>query len=468
MNWDKLLSPKRIRQLIDGTPSNRSDVETRDEFERDYGRVVFSTPVRRLQDKAQVFPLEEHDAVRTRLTHSLEVASVARNLAEKAAERLGKARLLNDHGRHAHSIGTIAATCGLIHDLGNPPFGHAGEMAMRDWFRKIIDGDQAACALRNSAQLRQDFIRFEGNAQTIRLVGKLQVLTDFHGLNLTCATLSTACKYTAASHETTDSEEYHVRSKPGYFASENQLVSAVRKETGTGPNRHPITFLVEAADDIVYAIVDLEDGLKKRLYNWEELHDELRNGMCGETAVLARIVRKSEDMVKVGPLDDGRDRDEAMSVGFRTFAIAECVAGVLDAFSERAPAIMEGQYQGELTKDPAFSASSLLKACKFVGKKRVYVSDETLRLELMGRRVIHDLMDVFWSGAKSCDPKNVGIDFAGKAYSLISSNYRRVFEKALNDGQLPESYCRLQMVADQIAGMTDSFASTLHARLTNG
>ena len=111
---------------------------------------------------------------------------------------------------------------------------------------------------------------------------------------------------------------------------------------------------------------------------------------------------------------------------------------------------------------------SLLRACKKVGKRRVYVSDETLRLELMGRRVIHDLMDVFWSGAEVCDPKDVGSDFGDKAYSLISGNYRRVFVHALEDEKLPQIYCRLQLVGDQIAGMTDSFASTLHARLTNG
>ena len=200
MDWRRLLSTKRIRELMGGAPSRRAEGDPRDEFGRDYGRVVFSTPVRRLQDKAQVFPLEEHDAVRTRLTHSLEVASVARDIAEAAVRRLGEAGLLKDAAQHVHNIGTIAATCGLIHYLGNPPFGHAGEDAIRDWFRAATSREPAVSELASSEQLRQDFLKFEGNAQTIRLVGKLQVLADFYGLNLTCATLSAACKYTAASH----------------------------------------------------------------------------------------------------------------------------------------------------------------------------------------------------------------------------------------------------------------------------
>lgn len=262
MNWSQLLSTKRVKALWGEKSSVMIDGDPRSEFDRDYGRTVFSTPVRRLQDKAQVFPLEEHDAVRTRLTHSLEVSSVARSLGE-AAERFasGKREL---GSAHAGCISTIAATCGLIHDLGNPPFGHAGELAIADWFRKKekadpnifddFDPKDGKTGARDT-QFAKDFLNFEGNAQTQRLLSRLQVLADDYGLNLTCGTLSASCKYVAQSDSTDKADQ--ARKKHGYFASENDLIARIRSEVGTGEARNPITFLVEASDDIVYSTVDL-------------------------------------------------------------------------------------------------------------------------------------------------------------------------------------------------------------------
>jgi len=270
MEWNQLLSPKRIKQLYKGGEGSKQPGDPRTEFERDYGRAVFSTPVRRLQDKAQVFPLERHDAIRTRLTHSNEVSSVARGLAGAAAAwMLKKGHLKNSEQENA--ITAIGATCGLIHDVGNPPFGHAGERTIRDWFSQQLASD---AGLRDEfggpkTQETQDFLKFEGNAQTQRLLSKLQVLTDLHGLNLTCGTLSASCKYVARSHETDDARHEH--SKPGYFASENELIEKIREETGTRTARNPIAFLVEASDDIAYSTVDLEDGIKKGVLTWDVL-----------------------------------------------------------------------------------------------------------------------------------------------------------------------------------------------------
>src|SRR3954447_23315233 len=169
--WDQLLSVERLR-------SSRSDIRHRTEFERDYDRAIFSTPVRRLQDKAQVFPLEPHDAVRTRLTHSLEVSSVARGLARAASNwMLGKGLIQAGMDRQ---IEAIVATCGLIHDLGNPPFGHSGEDAIREWFKTFFRKDENRAVVSGRDEWRQDFLQFEGNAQTLRIVAKLQVLADFH------------------------------------------------------------------------------------------------------------------------------------------------------------------------------------------------------------------------------------------------------------------------------------------------
>lgn len=221
--------------------------------------MVFSTPVRRLQDKTHVFPLEQHDAVRTRLTHSLEVSSVARDLSQAAVRRLGKWI----PQEFAPAISTIAATCALLHDVGNPPFGHAGERAIQDWFAgKLAEDTRFAGTLveKNGNDLTylpaaQDFIQFDGNAQMVRLVGRLQVLSDDNGLNLTFATLSAACKYVVSACDTCP--EKHDRSKPGFFETERELIERVQEETGTGVARNPITYLVEAADDIVNVCIDL-------------------------------------------------------------------------------------------------------------------------------------------------------------------------------------------------------------------
>jgi dGTPase len=277
--------------------------------------------------------------------------------------------------------------------------------------------------------------------------------------------MATVMKYTAQSNAVDDSK--HEGSRPGFFLSESDLVGAIRAETGTGEARHPLTYLVEAADDIVYLTADLEDGMKKRLYDWKFLEREIREFAGTEgTGLLDRAIGAARKMVESGPLD-GRELDEAMAVGFRTFAIAESVAAAVDAFKIRYDAIMAGNYHGELTRDESFAARPLVAACKKFGRSYVYRSAETLKLEIMGRRVLHDLMDLFWDGARSGGPESVPKTFAGRMYALTSPNYRRVFERALKRGELDETYCRLQLVTDQVSGMTDSFASSLHRQLTN-
>src|SRR5271156_3325216 len=174
MNWHQLISSRRAG------PSDHP-AEDRTEFEDDLGRVVFSTPVRRLQDKTHVFPLEPHDSVRTRLTHSLEVSSVARDLSQAACRRLADQIPVE----YSHAISTIAAACALLHDIGNPPFGHAGEKAIQDWFLQKLTEDRALAAVftEGAAFLpaAQDFIQFDGNAQMVRLATRLQVLSDSNG-----------------------------------------------------------------------------------------------------------------------------------------------------------------------------------------------------------------------------------------------------------------------------------------------
>lgn len=457
MNWTNLLNANRRRQTT-------SPGDHRIEFERDFDRSVFSTPVKRLQDKAQVFPLETHDAVRTRLTHSLEVSSVARGLATRSA------KWLLERGEIAagmdRSIEAIAATCGLIHDLGNPPFGHAGEDAIRSWFKREDREKLLRKSLKDEQQI-QDFLKFEGNAQSLRLVATLQVLADYSGLNLTFGTLSALGKYVAPSDRADSEATNRAFRKPGYFASEAEIVQQIREATGTGDARHPICYLVEAADDIVYLAADVEDAVKKGVLSWRDLGDAL-------TAADADSVRAALDfqvrILKAGRPEMPTDLDDDIKASaFRTAAISVMVEGAFKVFQTRYDSIMQGQYEGALL--PESDAADLAKCLRKVGTTRVYPTRSTLTLELMGRRVIGDLMDIFWEGAatlpKVGEPKTSA--FAGKAAALFSANYRKVFQHFVAEkASLPEEYHRFQLVTDYICGMTDSFAKRLHAELFNG
>lgn len=466
MEWKKLLCDERIS----GRPNTKDAADLRSEFERDYDRSIFSTPVRRLQDKAQVFVLETHDAVRTRLTHSLEVSTVARDMTHAAAKWI-----LQNHpdeicAEEASYIEVIAATCGLIHDLGNPPFGHAGESAISSWFAsrkdrlRLFDFKNHPGPARKM-QLEKDFLSFEGNAHTIRLVSKLQLLINSLGLNLIFGTLSAACKYTAASDQSDLASKIHEINKPGFFASENDLIEKVREKTGTGESRNPITFLVEAADDIVYSTVDIEDAVKKGIIDWLFVEDQLKKSVDAD--VYTAVEKKMTDYMKGATVElDGKNLGEARSQIFRIFAISVLVPSIVEAFKANYENIMAGEYHGELVKD--CSAKTLIKACKTIGKKYIYCSRETTRLEVMGREIIYDLMDLFWEGASHTEEHQKNKDFPFKIFTLMSENYKIVFREALREGKLPERYCQMQLVTDYICGMTDNFARTLHRQLKNG
>ncbi len=466
MEWKKLLCVERTS----GKPSKKYAPDLRSDFERDYDRTIFSTPVRRLQDKAQVFVLETHDAVRTRLTHSLEVSTVAKDLTHAAARWMCDNPKIGVSSEEASCIETIAATCGLIHDLGNPPFGHAGETAISSWFAErrkgfgLFDFENYAGPIRKT-QLEKDFLSFEGNAHTIRLLSKLQLLVNAYGLNLTYGTLSPACKYTAASDRSDPKSEIHEINKPGFFASESGLIEQVREKTGTDVFRNPITFLVEAADDIVYSTVDIEDAVKKGIIDWDLVEDQLRAHV--DSDVFKDLKKRMDDYLESATVKlDGKKLAEACSQTFRIFAISILVPSVVEVFKAKYDKIMAGEYHGELVKD--CSANTLVKTCKTIGKNYIYCSSETTRLEVMGREIIFELMDLFWQGASHAEEHKKNKDFPYKIYSLMSENYRTVFEKTLEKGDIPIQYCQMQLVTDYMCGMTDNFARTLHQQLKNG
>lgn len=363
---------------------------------------------------------------------------------------------------------TIAATCGLIHDIGNPPFGHAGETAISTWFEKHVHLFEsfpgATLEEKRRSQFAQDFLRFEGNAQTQRLLSSLQILADQYGLNMTSATLSASLKYVVSSDKRNDGRADS--KKHGYFASENELIRKIKDEVGTGEARNPLAFLVEAADDIAYATVDLEDGVKKDCLTWGTLEKRLKKEAKGP--LIDAILKSTNDKIRPAKLK-GKAHDEAMSISFRTNAIIQMSLATAAAFEKNYAAIMAGEYCNSLLKDS--QASALASTCKAVAAEYVYSAPQTLKLELMGRKIIWDLLDLYWEAAQLIGTDAKWPPFAKRAYDLISRNYRTVCEghtKAAIKAGVPADYYRMQLITDQVCGMTDTFAVTLHRELMNG
>ena len=295
LEWKKLLCTKRERESKSGSSIN----PVRNEFEADYDRIVGSSSVRRLQDKAQVFPLQQNDVARTRLTHSMEVSALARSLGKAVGRRLEEKEIFQDR-EQTEKLSALLQVAGLIHDLGNPPFGHYGETVIRDWFGKWFSGEAMLSEERNSLseQQKNDFIYFDGNVQNLRIVTKLQVQNDNKGANFTYGTLATIMKYPWSSESRPKG-----KIKFGYFESEQELAEAVRREIGLEAGvRHPATYLLEAADDIIYICDDIEDGTKKGYIEWEKefetLYQKAEKGSYGEEIekLLINVKRKNENV----------------------------------------------------------------------------------------------------------------------------------------------------------------------------
>jgi dGTPase len=463
--WIPLLNQTRLRDLLKGVPSRRLEGDSRTEFERDRDRTISSTPMRRLIGKTQVFPLDKNDHVRTRLVHSLEVSTVAEGLTAQVCRDVLSKRVPELSDKEMRDLSKVAETAALIHDFGNPPFGHAGELAIQSWF-KSSSGDGENCIERlggHKKQKAQDFLRFEGNAQTIRIVTNTHLLGDDHGLNLTSATTCAAFKYIGSS--LSKSTLGHQYSKPGYFASEEHIVELIEKKTARSGKRHPVTYLIEAADDIVYSVVDLEDGVKKGLLRWETIETGLRDKSSFSKTVIEKAKTQLSGV-------DARSAlwNEEMAQAFRVNAISLMVRSAVKVFDLRYKEIMSGSYTGELITDSDCEAKSFVEGCKSLLRKNVFTSPEVLKLEMRGKQVIHDLMQLFWCGIKEsiengpCTPKTYG----GKAYLLLSSSYRDLFERRCRTKGEDPYYAGLQLLTDYVCNMTDAFACRLHSELFNG
>jgi dGTPase len=462
--WDALLNSARRKH--ESKHKNRPPAdESRTEIERDQDRILFSTPVRRLADKTQVFPLEKNDSVRTRLTHSHEVSNLSRSIGTVLAFKHSIAKGTKDSLR---DIPALCAAIGLVHDLGNPPFGHQGESAIQSWFK---DNPAILEPLKGERpQFSQDFLRFEGNAQGFRLVTRLQLLNDNFGLDLTYATLAAMMKYPTSSDRISKSEV--ATKKHGFFASEQSLAKQILERTSLGFGwRHPLAYVMEACDDIAYVVLDAEDAIKKGLASVSDLFAFLHHRSGGDQ-MIDEVVRKSEkkhaEYRDAAGLSPSELNDVSMQ-RFRVFAIGALVNSATETFVANENKLLAGPQKGSLL---AMSKGEKLRAAlKEFGYGHAYQHRSVLCVELEGYNIIRSLMDMLWAAiADRSEPDNGGSQrncpFTRFVYGRISENYRRAFELPPAEILgLPMRYRECLLLTDMISGMTDSFAGDLHRDL---
>ena len=472
LKWDLILSKKRIK---DYKGSKKND-DVRDEFENDYDRILFSASFRRLQDKAQVFPLEKLDFVRTRLTHSLEVSSIAKSLGRSIGYRLIEKTKDSDEKFTMEDVDdmcNILSCAGLIHDLGNPPFGHFGETAIREWFEdKLNKNEDGTYTFKFDnyefildEQEAKDLLNFEGNAQGLRILTKLHFVIDRYGMNLTMGVLSSVIKYPVSSLEIS-SKNVHSK-KLGFYKSEEKAFREIVEATGVEGCRNPLVFILEAADDIAYLLGDLEDAFNKGILShdifklrYEEFIEEEGYEEKTLEESLSFYLSKNYDIAKeeYGYEDPGEYAMKSFIIRLnkhlRNFVVEE--------FLESYDLIMNGEYNGELIGNS--KAGKISKFLRSISNEYVYNDNTIVSNEIVGYNMIHRLMDIFVPVTLN---ENVKLykGYDGKLYSLISKNYRFVCEHSIEQNNCSKEYCRLLLVTDFICGMTDSYAAYIYQEL---
>lgn len=465
MEWKKLLCPDRIRAYR-GRPGS-GDLRT--EFEKDYHRIIGSASFRRLQDKTQVFPLDRSDFIRTRLTHSLEVSSFAKSLGQNISEEI--LRNIKDPGflpSYKADVCDILQCAGLLHDIGNPPFGHFGETAIRDWFRQRLPeltwkGRPLTQVL--SPQMQEDFYQFEGNTQALRLVTKLHYLVDEHGMNLTKGLLGTIIKYPVSSVEI-DKKSGDIRTKKmGYFYADREVFREIQESTGTLGRRHPLAFVLEAADDIAYRTADIEDAVKKGCISYETLFRELTGYRAKEQGdAYKRVVSWLEDKYNKALEKGYADPGQYAVQNWIISAQGQMIAGVTDSFVRHYGEIMEGTYGQDLAS--ASSMGLLMEALGDIAYRYAFQTRPILQLEIGAQRIFEFLLERFVDAVLPYDTELPMTQVQEKLVALISENYRRIYKLcSQGKGEEEKLYLRLLLVTDYICGMTDSYARDMYQEL---
>lgn len=436
MIWKTLLSAKRK-----GQKSGPYAESSRSAFEQDYDRIIFSHPFRRLQDKTQVHPLPEHDFVHTRLTHSLEVSSVGRSLGKRAGEVILQRHPELSNNFTLFDFGAIVAAAALAHDLGNPPFGHAGEDAISDFFLQHPAGQDFKQQVTEAEW--DDLITFEGNAQGFRILDKEQ-----YGLKLTYASLGAFTKYPCTAYFPGRNRKRKSQKKFGFFQSEKGAFRDVANELQLIENssaswcRHPLAFLVEAADDICYSIIDLEDGCRMGLVSFEETV-ELLSGILRDKLDRSKLQRNTDLNQKLGTL--------------RAMAIGELIEASTEVFLSEEEHLLDGSFDQALT-DLCIFRDALMKITE-VSVEKIYHAKHVVEIEASGHQVLPGLLEEFTqTGLHIIHGK------ASRKYNNLRLMLPVDIASAIEAGP-GEPYGMLRSIIDFVSGLTDRHALSLYRKI---
>lgn len=446
--WSLILGEKRFRF------SDKSPFDQRNPFENDYGRLISSAPVRRLQGKTQVFPLPDNDYPRTRLTHSLEVAYFGFSLG-KTIERL----IIDKHdlpeGFQGH-LPSLLQVAGLVHDIGNTPFGHFGEVAIRDFFKHYINENPD---LELTEAERADLLCFDGNVQTFRLLSRLHYFGDQHSYNLTFQTLSALMKYPCDSLCGNKGKKapYIANSKFGYLQSEGDIYEQIESYFGFNGRRNPVTFILEAADDIAYRAADIEDSVKLNVLSVEEIIQLFEENLGFHKKDFVAFVEKTR-----GELADIKSSspslyDFILAQKIRIHNQSIMIHEVVVSFDKHYQEIMDGVFNDELLNSS--DSNDLNRAYKKLFS-RVLKNKKILRLEIAGYQAVYGLLELFIPAVLAKERTN----YQNHLYQMISDEQRLIFEKY--GAEKNTDYEKMLLVTDYISGMTDSFALDLYQRLS--
>jgi dGTPase len=430
MNWTQLLSGKRLG--MEEYPERKHE---RTDFQRDYDRLIFSSPFRRLQNKTQVFPLPGSIFVHNRLTHSLEVSCVGRSLGNNVAKGL----MLKYPGQSINfpEIGSIVSAACLAHDMGNPPFGHSGERAISAYFSEG-NGKALETKVEQEGGRWKDFVCFEGNANTMRLLTHPFVGRRKGGFALTYCTLASIVKYPYSSVLSTNG-------KFGFFQTEEDTYRRIAAELGIEERagryvRYPLVYLVEAADDICYQIMDIEDAHKLRILTGEETKTLLlgffEGGRLQHILDVMRLVNDTNEQIAY----------------LRSSIIGSLVDECSRVFLEQEDSLLEGRFEGSLIKKISEPYRRAYTACSEVAYRKIYCAKEVLDIELAGYHIFSQLIDILTEAVTKPD----------HSYSRLL--LQRIPEQY--DTHAPTVYGKLQCVLDYISGMTDVYALDLYRKIT--
>ena len=427
-----------------------------DEFASDRSRIVFCSSFRRMMQKAQVFSLETNSSVRNRLTHSLEVADIGRTLARNIGNELLKKQIATE--QDVYCMEAIVENACLIHDIGNPPFGHFGEEAIKRWFKEeaylIFNKRENNLPFKTDDPRMFDLYNFDGNPQGFRIVTKLHTEKDQHGLNLTYSTLLASSKYPCSTKE--EMEKFNYK-KIGIFGSEKKIYERICTET-----KHPcgkryfLVYLMELADDICYCLSDIADAFEKKIIESRFFKEEFKK-------ILKERKIDKKEYEKLFPEDPIKNFSQEISIPICRMCIKSAVSYFVDNIND--------YINGDCTElSKAIPEGEILECLKIFARKYIYTEPEVQRLEIAGNRIVWGLLEHFGSLLKlSLDDfkyfyekqenlKGKGFDMEWRIYNQLSKRMLQAYKYSFKETSEDEWFLRCKFIVDYISGMTDQTA----------